>query len=121
MTSKNERVNSFSFLLFCHAGEILVEREKKNASQNRQSLCVCLLFLENNKNPISKDFHGKMRCMMVYQFFFIFLYFLIIRRLIAHYFNTVTQRFLTNQNVHNNSVVLINYTIFETAKILRPL
>ena len=29
MTSKNERVNSFSFLFFCHAGEILVEREGK--------------------------------------------------------------------------------------------
>ena len=34
MTSKNERVNIFSlFLFFCHAGEVLVQRKKKIASQ----------------------------------------------------------------------------------------
>ena len=39
--SKNERVNSFSlFRFFYHVGEILLEREKKLASQ-RGNLTVC--------------------------------------------------------------------------------
>ena len=66
---------SFSFVLFCHAGEILVKREEKNCFTNRQSLHMCLLFLENNKNVNNKDFREKIWFMMIYQdlsYFFMF-------------------------------------------------
>ena len=75
MTSKNERVNSFSFLFFCRAGEILVEREKKKGLTIRQFHHVCLLFLENKKNVSSKNFNEKIWFMKIYQdlfYFFIF-------------------------------------------------
>ena len=72
MTSNIERVNSFRFLFFCHAGEILVGREKKKGLTNRQSHHVCLLFLENNKKVSSKDFYEKIWFMMIYQDLFIF-------------------------------------------------
>ena len=75
MTSKNERVNSFSFLFFWHAGEILVEREEKKGLRKRQSHHVCLLFLNNIKNVNRKDFHEKIWFMMIYQdlsYFFMF-------------------------------------------------
>ena len=76
MASKNERVNSFSFLFFCHACEILVEYGEKKGLTNRQSHHVCLLFLENNNDVSSKDFHEKI-WFMIYQdlfyFFFIFI------------------------------------------------
>ena len=47
MTSKNERVNSFSlFLFFCHAGEILVEREKKILHNTAIPSRVSIVFRE---------------------------------------------------------------------------
>ena len=44
MTSKNERVDSFSFVLFCHAGEILVKRDKKIALQTANPSHVSIVF-----------------------------------------------------------------------------
>ena len=49
MTSKNERVYSFSFVLFCHAGEILVKREKKIALQTANPSHVSIVFREQQK------------------------------------------------------------------------
>ena len=50
MTSKNERVNSFSFLFFCHAGEILVEpREKKRPHNPAIPSRVSVVFREQEK------------------------------------------------------------------------
>ena len=47
MTSKNERFNSFSlFLFFCHAGEILVEREKKLLQNSAIPLRMSIDFRE---------------------------------------------------------------------------
>ena len=44
MTSKNERV-----LFFCHAGEILVEREKRNAHKPAIPSRVSIVFREQQK------------------------------------------------------------------------
>ena len=68
MTSKNERVNSFSlFLFFCDVGEILVERKKKLASQPGNPTAFAYFFLQNNNNVSKKDFHQKILFMMIYQ------------------------------------------------------
>ena len=66
--SKNERVNSFSFILFFyHVGE-KEEREKKACVTTRQSHWVCLLISQDNNNVCSKDFHQKIWFMiMIYQ------------------------------------------------------
>ena len=50
MASKNKRVNSFSlFLFFCHAGEILVEREKKLLHNPAIQSRVSIVFREQQK------------------------------------------------------------------------
>ena len=74
MTSKNERVYSFSFVLFCHVGEILVEREKKIACfTNRQPFTCVIVFREQQKCKY-QDFQEKIWFMMIYQDLFSFFY-----------------------------------------------
>ena len=85
MTSKNERVNSVSFVLFCHAGEILVEREKKIGLQTANPSHVSIVFREQQKCKY-QDFREKIWFMMIYQDLFYFLYLSIIRHLIVNYF-----------------------------------
>ena len=66
MTSKNERVDCSSLvLLFCHVCEILVEREKKLASQLGNPVACDYCFFLNNSKVKSEDFHEKMRFMMI--------------------------------------------------------
>ena len=62
MTSKNERVNCSSLVLFfCHAREILVEREKKLASQPSNPIaCVYCSFLTTVRS-IARTFTKKCR------------------------------------------------------------
>ena len=75
MTSKNERVNSFSFVLFRHAGEILVKRQKKIPLQTANPSHACIIFREQHKWKY-QDFREKIWLMMIYQdlfYFFIFI------------------------------------------------
>ena len=85
MTSKNEIVYSFSFVLFCDAGEILVKREKKIALQTANPSHVSVIFREQQKCKY-QDFREKICFMMIYQSLFYFLYLSIIRHLIVNYF-----------------------------------
>ena len=82
MTAKNERVYSFSFVLFCDAGEILVKREKKIAFQTAffiyplqtaNSSHVSIAFREQQKCKY-QDFRKKIWFMMIYQYLFYFFY-----------------------------------------------
>ena len=75
MTSKNERVYSFSFVLFCLAGEILVKREKKINLQTANPSHVSIVFREQQKCNY-QYFREKIWLILIYQdlfYFFIFI------------------------------------------------
>ena len=80
--SKNERVNTFSLLLFFLSRRRDFSRiQEKACFTTRQSLWVCLLILQSNNIVSSKEFHHHLL-----RFVSLFFDLLLMQRVIEKYF-----------------------------------
>ena len=103
----------FRGFLVSHTAEMLEERGKKLPSQPGKSIddACGLLYLQNNNDESNQVLHEKIWLTMIYQdlssLLISFIRLVIGNCFKNHFAGTRTHRFLTNQNAHNYSDVLL--------------